>query len=132
VEEKQKFPENISKREYLKKHAGKKFYKKLNILGIVGYCLFVIFVVLQLWLPITPLERLIYLGLLIGVHAGKSWVCAVLLVLFGMFSFIVGSLVAGSVNYLGAAALGIGIAALCLITKAHRQYELLQKQSVLE
>ena len=114
-------PENISKREYIKKYVSPGFYKSWKILGLIGYLLYPILFGLQFWLFDTQLERLIYLGLLLATHLGKSKVCSIILIAFGGL-FTIAGLVILRVGATGFAAIGIGVAALILLNGAEKEY----------
>jgi len=114
-------PENISRQEYIKKYASSVFYKSWRIMGLVGYLLYPIIFVSQFWLFDTQLERLIYLGLLLATHLGKSKVCAIILIALGGL-FTIAGLVILRVGATGVAAIGIGIWALLLLNSAEKEY----------
>ena len=83
-------------------------------MGLVGYLLYPIIFVSQFWLFDTQLERLIYLGLLLATHLGKSKVCAIILIALGGL-FTIAGIVILRVGATGFAAIGIGIWALLLL-----------------
>ena len=122
VEKNRQIPAGITEREYIKKYAGDAFYKKLRRIGICGYILYVALFVLSFWLPGTSLERLTFLGLTLGIHLGKSKVCACVLLGFGILETVALLLVQPYGCATGIAMLVISIASIRLFSKTYNEY----------
>lgn len=122
MEENRQIPDGITEREYIKKYAGDDFYRKHRRIGILGYVMYVALFVLSMWLPSTPLERLIYLGLTLGIHLGKSKVCAYALLGFGILETIVLLIVQPYGCITGIMELVISIIAIRHFSKAHQGF----------
>ena len=128
MEEDRKIPDGITEREYIKKYAGSDFYKKLRLTGVFGYIMNVVLFALSWWLPSTPLERHIFLGLTLGIHLGKSKVCACVLLGFGILETIMLLIVQPLGCLTGIAELVVSITAIRLFSKAHQEYIALKTQ----
>lgn len=128
MEENRQIPDGITEREYIKKYAGDVFCRKLRWIGILGYVLDVMLFVLSWWLPSTPLERHILLGLTLGIHLGKSKVCAYILLGFGILETIMLLIVQPLGCLTGIAELVVSITAIRLFSKAHQEYIALKTQ----
>ena len=122
MEEDRKIPDGITEREYIKKYAGSDFYKKLRLTGVFGYIMNVVLFVLSIWLPGTPIERHILLGLTLGIHLGKSRVCAYILLGFGILETIMMVLVQPYGCMTGLVMIIVGVTAVKLFSKAHQEY----------
>ena len=122
MEENRQIPVGITEREYIKKYAGDDFYKKLRRIGITGYIMYVILFVLSAWLPLNSLERLIFLGLTLGIHLGKSRVCAYILLCVGILFTVMIVIVQPYGCADGLAMVIIGVAAVRLFSKVHLNY----------
>jgi len=122
MEENRQIPDGITEREYIKKYAGSDFYKKLRLTGVFGYIMNVVLFVLSLWLPSTPIERHILLGLTLGIHVGKSRVCAYILLGFGILETIMMVLVQPYGCMTGLVMIIVGVTAVKLFSKAHQEY----------
>ena len=128
MEEDRQIPDGITEREYIKKYAGSDFYKKLRLTGVFGYIMNVVLFVLSIWLPSTPIERHILLGLTLGIHLGKSRVCAYILLGFGILETIMLLIVQPLGCLTGIAELVVSITAIRLFSKAHQEYIALKTQ----
>ena len=122
MEEIRQIPAGITEREYIKKYAGSDFYKKLRLTGILGYVMNVVLFVLSAWLPGTPIERHILLGLSLGIHLGKSRVCGYILLVFGILETIVMVFVQPYGCMTGITMVIVGVTAVKLFSKAHQEY----------
>ena len=122
MEEDRQIPDGITEREYIKKYAGSDFYKKLRLTGVFGYIMNVVLFVLSVWLPSTPIERHILLGLTLGIHLGKSRVCAYILLGFGILETIMMVLVQPYGCMTGLVMIIVGVTAVKLFSKAHQEY----------
>ena len=122
MEENRQIPADITEREYIKKYAGTAFYKKLRRIGIFGYILYGVLFILSFWLPGTPLERMIFLGLTMGTHLGKSKACACVLLGFGILETVALLLVQPYGCFNGIAMLTVSIMFLRLFNRAYREY----------
>lgn len=127
MEENRVIPEGIKEREYIKKYAGKEFYRKLRLIGVFGYVMFPVLFVASIWIPMTSFERLICLGLTLGIHLGKSRVCAYVLMGFSLWLIIVSLLLQIYVAVVGVVGLLISVPAILLFRKAYQQYAQLTK-----
>ena len=128
MDEDRQIPDGITEREYIKKYAGSDFYKKLRLTGVFGYIMNVVLFALSWWLPSTPLERHIFLGLTLGIHLGKSKVCACVLLGFGILETIMLLIVQPLGCLTGIAELVVSITAIRLFSKAHQEYIALKTQ----
>lgn len=122
MEENREIPAGVTERKYIKKYAGADFYRNLRWIGVFGYVMYVVLFVLSIWLPITSLERLIFLGLTLGIHLGKSKVCAYILLGFGILDTIMTVIVRIYGCMTGIAMVIVGITAVRLFSKAHQEY----------
>ena len=120
--ESRQIPDGIAEREYIKKYAGDDFYRKHRRIGIFGYVMYVVLFVLSLWLPGTPLERLIFLGLTLGIHLGKSKVCAYVLLGFGILETIMLLIVQPRGCATGIVELVVSVTAIQHFSKVHREF----------
>ena len=89
-----------SKKEYYEKFAGESFYRNLRINAIIGYVLCGIAALGIMTNPFALIDVLIYLGLLLGMHLGKSKGCAIAITVYaainmGLFLVLSGT-IAGS------------------------------------
>lgn len=125
MEENRVIPEGIKKGEYIKRYAGKEFHKKMRMIGIFGYVMHVVLFVLSFWVPMTSFERLICLGLTLGIHLGKSRACTYILLGFGIMQTIIPLILSTYGYFVGITELIISISAILLFRKAYREYELL-------
>ena len=122
MEENRQIPVGVTEREYIKKYASRDFYKKLRLTGVFGYIMNVVLFVLSIWLPSTPIERHILLGLTLGIHLGKSRVCAYILLGFGILETIMMVLVQPYGCMTGLVMIIVGVTAVKLFSKAHQEY----------
>jgi len=125
MEENRTIPKDINKREFVKKYAGKSFYKKLRLIGIFGYVMFVVLFFASVWVPMTSFERLICLGLTLGIHLGKSRTCAYVLLGVGILQTVIPLILSTYGYFVGITELIISIGAILLFHKVYREYELL-------
>lgn len=128
MEENRQIPVGITEREYIKKYAGDDFYKKLRRIGILGYVLYVLLFVLSIWLPMTSLERLIFLGLTLATHLGKSKSCACVLLGFGILTTAMLLIVQPYGCLTGITEIVVAIAFLRLFNQAYREYSKIKTQ----
>ncbi len=80
--------EEITKKIYFKKYASDMFYKNLKINAVIGYILCGIIGLTCLANPWNAIDLCIYLGLVLGMHLGKSKGCAIVLTIYAAFSAI--------------------------------------------
>ncbi len=81
------------KKEFLKKYAPESFYKNLRINAIIGYVLCGINVLVALANPFAFLDVAIFLGLLLGMHLGKSKGCAIGILVYAIFGVVLNLIV---------------------------------------
>ncbi|MCH5282010.1 MAG: zinc ribbon domain-containing protein [Lachnospiraceae bacterium] len=82
----------MSRKQFYKDPAMKTIRSNLITCGVVGYVLATLNIVLSIFVPSTGaglLDGLVILGFSLGLHLGKSRVCAILLTLSGVFNMIV-------------------------------------------
>ena len=77
-----------SKKEYYRKYAGEAFYTNLRVNAIIGYICCGITLVTAVLNPYVIIDAALLLGLLLGMHLGKSKVCAILITIYGAFNVV--------------------------------------------
>ena len=89
-------PAGVDKRTYFKQYADDSFYKGLRVAGILGYvCAGLNTVIAILLSPLGLVDSAIFLGLTLGMHLGKSKVCAWFMLGYAVFSTIIGLILSG-------------------------------------
>ena len=122
AEQKQVLPAGITKKEYIKHHAGENFQRNLRNTAIVGYILAGLNLLFALTLNIFALlDVAIILGLTLGMHLGKSKGCAVGLLIYSIYSVLFSLITTGSLS--GWLLLVLGIMAVQVFTKAEKRYK---------
>ena len=114
-------PPGISKKEYLKNYAGAEFQRQLKGAAIMGYVCAGINALMVLLNPLALVEALILLSLTLGMHLGKSKGCAIAILVFSIFSMVVGLAVYGTLG--GWLVLLCGIYGLVIFNKADKKYK---------
>lgn len=98
----QQLPEGITKKEFIKHYAGDAFARQLRGAAILGYiCAGLNAAVSMLsllngTLPLGLVDSVIMLGLTLGMHLGKSKVCAILMLIYAVFTVVVGLVLSGT------------------------------------
>lgn len=83
----------MSKKEYLKHHAPESFYKSIRTDSITAYCVLGVSTVLMLFgFGGGILDKILILAFVLGVHLKKSKGCAIALIIYGAFNFIVATI----------------------------------------
>lgn len=116
---------NISKREYLKKYAGHNFYKNLKNVSIVGYVVAGISAISIFLNPAAIIDVAVLLGLTLGMHLGKSKLCAIGLAGYGGFWLVYNLVMYGMFSSWGT--LVIGVAGIIIFANADKRYKELTK-----
>lgn len=112
----------ISFRKFVNEIADPKIKKEINVAGVLGYILAAINLVVAILVnPIGIIDVCLITGFTLGIHIGKSRVCAVLFLIYGGINFIMLTVQYGKpAGYWGFA---IGICAVIELFKAHKQYK---------
>jgi len=111
----------MSKKEYLKGHAPEGFYKTIKTWAIVSYVLIAINVVMLIFNPLGIFDIALMLGLTLGIHLKKSKGCAIALLIYGIFNFVVGIVINGAP--MGILWLVAAIVYLVQFNKAEKEYK---------
>ena len=112
---------HMSKKEYLKSHAPEGFYKTIKTWAIVSYVLIAINVVMLIFNPLGIFDIALMLGLTLGIHLKKSKGCAIALLIYGIFNFVVGIVINGAP--MGILWLVAAIVYLVQFNKAEKEYK---------
>ena len=116
-----------SKKEYYKKYAAQGFYYNLRITAILGYVLCGISALTALVNPFVLLDVLIFLGLTLGMHLGKSKGCAIGITVYAALSM---ALVFAMTDTIGGWAwLIVGIYGIILFNNADKRYRKMMEQA---
>ena len=111
----------ISKRDFRNNYVPS-FKSNLRSIAILCYVVAGINAVIAIaFNPITIIDSLILLGFTLGMHLGKSKVCAVLLLILGCIELIMGFIADSAAS--GALWLIAGIIAVVIFNKADKQYK---------
>ena len=120
-------PVGIDKKTYFKEYAGDSFRKGLRVAGILGYICAGINAIASIFLvPLGIVDSLIFLGLTLGMHLGKSKVCAWLMLGYAIFSAIVGLVLNGQLA--GWLWIVAGVNAVVTFANAEKRYKELTGQ----
>lgn len=113
----------VSFRKFVNEIGDPKIKKEMNSVGIIGYILAAI----NLLISIVSMnlngivDVVLIAGFSLGIHIGKSRICAILLLIYGAINFIVMTAQYGRpAGYWG---LILGICAIREFYKAHKQYK---------
>lgn len=111
----------VTFKEYIDRFADPKIRKEINSIGIIGYVLAGINLLAAVFTNIfILLDVLLILGLSLGIHIGKSRICAILLCAYGAYNVIFAIIQTGKpAGYL---ILLLGICAVIQFHKARKQY----------
>ena len=113
--------EYMDKKEYFKNHAPESFYKTIKVCAIISYVLVGINVLSLIINPWGILDVALMLGLTLGVHLKKVKGCAIALLVYSIFNFVVGLVAAGTPA--GTGWLVISIIYLVQFSKAEKEYK---------
>lgn len=118
----------ITKQEFYKKYAGEKFKRELRVAAIIGYVLVGINLLVSILMnPYGLIDCAVLLGLLLGMHLGRSKGCAIALLAYSIFSSIVGMVSSGTLT--GWAWIAIGVSGVILFANTDKRYrELMQNR----
>lgn len=114
-------PYGISKKDYRREYAPQEMNKNLKIVGIIGYVLTGINVLVAFLNPFAWLDVVILLALTLGIHLSKSKGCAIGMLVYGCVSCLLGLLSMGTPT--GWAWIILGAVAISQINKIDRAYE---------
>ena len=120
---------NMTKAEFLDLSAMKSCKSNIVSCGIVLYVLGVINIGLEIYSGILPLDGIFLILLGLGIHLGKSRVCAVLCTAFGVFNVIYLIMTTG--RFAGWWILLAGIYAIIYTFKFHSAWSKYQKDGTL-
>ena len=109
-----------SKKEYYKKYAGESFYMNLRVMAIFGYILCGISLVSLLINPLALVDLFICLGLVLGMHLGRSKGCAIGITIYAAVNTVVMLIMTGTLG--GWAWLIVGIYSLIIFNNADKRY----------
>ncbi len=99
AEEKQVLPAGITKREFIKHHAGESFQRNLRNTAIVGYIVAGLNLLIALTLNFfAMIDVAIILGLTLGMHLGKSKGCAIALLVCSILSTVIALVSTGQIS----------------------------------
>ena len=119
-------PVPASKKEFYEKYAGEGFYRNLKINAIIGYVLCGILALMALSNPYAWLDVVIYLALLLGMHLGKSKLCAIGITVYAAFGMFVNLILYGVLG--GYLWLFVGIYSVVMFQKAEKRYQAMKNK----
>lgn len=114
-------PYGVSKGEFRREYAPAELKKGVRTVGIVGYVLAGINLLVAILNPFALIDVVILLGLTLGIHLGKSKGCAIAMLVYGIFSCVVGIVSTGTPT--GWAWIILGAVAMSQIGKIDKVYE---------
>lgn len=110
----------VSRKEFINKYAQPSLRKNITSIAILCYvCAGLTFVVSCLLNPLGIIDALVLAGLALGMHLGKSKVCAILILILSIIEVLL-SLVSGSFPFWWLIA---GISAVMTFSKIEKQYK---------
>ncbi len=110
----------VSRKEFIDKYAQPSFKKDIRNIAILCYvCAGITFLLSCLINPFGIIDALVLLGFALGMHLGKSKVCAILILILSIIECVVG-LVAGSFPFWWLIA---GVSAVITFNKIEKQYK---------
>lgn len=98
--------EYVSKADYMKKYSSQEFRKGIKVAGIIGYVLTGIAAISIIANPWAIIDVLICIGLTLGIHLGKSKICAFGMLGYSIINIILYLVLYGTVGGWGWIALG--------------------------
>lgn len=112
----------VSKKEFIDKYADPSIKKGIKSSAITCYvCAGINFLVAVALNPVGILDSLILLGLALGMHLGRSKVCAILILILSAIEMIIGIALTGTPS--GYLWLIAGIASVVAFSKVDKQYK---------
>lgn len=112
----------VSKKEFIEKYASPGCRKDIKSTAILCYVCVGITTILSLAVnPIGFIDALILLGLALGMHLGKSKVCAILILIYSCLNAIIGLVTTGSVT--GWMIIITGVFAVKTFNKIEKEYK---------
>ena len=120
---------SLTKKDFLKLPAMKSCKSNINICGILLYILGAINIALAIFMGTLPLDGIILILLGLGVHLGKSRVCALLCAAYSIFNVIY--MVVSTGNVAGWWIVVIGIDAVIYTFKYHSAWNNYKKNGTL-
>lgn len=115
-------PAGTGKREYYKNYAGDTFRRQLKSSAIMCYiCAGLTALVAILLNPLSLLDAAIVLGLGLGMHLGKSKVCAYLILIYSALSTLITLVATGTFG--GWLLILAGVFAVSTFSKADKRYK---------
>ncbi len=119
-------PHGCTLQEYRKKYANEKHYSSLRTCAIVGYVLVGINVLLALLGNFFALfDVAVYLGLVLGMHLGRSKGCVIGILCYSIFGVVLGLILNGALT--GWLWPILAISALKTFKKIDEDYEQIRK-----
>lgn len=123
-----RLPEGTTKKEYFKKHAGESFQKNVKTAAIIGYvCAGINAVISVLLMPLGLIDSLLFLGLALGMHLGKSKGCAIGMLIYSIFTVMVGLVMNGTFG--GWLWVVAGVTAVIVFNNEEKRYKELIKNA---
>lgn len=110
----------ISKKEFIRNYCQPSLKRDVRNVAIACYIFAGLSFLLSVALnPLGIFDSLLLVGLTLGMHLGKSKVCAILILILGIFEFLLGIILGGGAGYLWPV---VGIAAVVTFGKIDKQY----------
>lgn len=129
TEVKQVLPEGITKREYIKHYAGDTFRRQLKGAAIFAYVLAGVNLLFALLAsPAALVDVAILLGLGLGMHLGKSKLCAIGLLVYGIVGMVFNLIINGVFS--GWLLVIMGVFSVMTFTRAEKRYKELTAKPV--
>ncbi len=118
----EKLPEGVTKAEYFKKYAPESFAKNIKTTAIIGYACAGINALLSVAVnPLGLIDSVIFLGLTLGVHLGKSKGCAIGMLVYAIFTVVLGLVLTGTLS--GWLWIIAGASAVSVFSNAEKRYK---------
>lgn len=116
---------SVSKKEYLNKYASASIKKNINSIGIVGYILCGISVLVNIFMGndwYFLIDTVIFLALILGIHLGKNKIFAILLLVVSIVECVLGIVATGA--FTGWLWIVVSISAISSFKKLDKEYNL--------
>ena len=120
---------DLTKKEFLKLPGMKTIKSNVNSAGIAFYVLGVLNIVIYAALGSFPWDGILLIVFGLGIHLGKSRVCAILSLIYGIFGVVVALLTTGNVT--GYLIVVAGVYAVMYTFRFHKAWNDYQKNGTL-
>lgn len=120
---------NLTKKEFLQLPGMKNIKTNINTSGIAMYVLGVINIALEVYMKVLPIDGILLILLGLGIHLGKSRVCALLCALYSGFNLFYTMYTTGQRS--GVLILIFAIDAVIYTFKYHKAWNEYQKDGTL-